>query len=68
MPCIMNAANEVAVAAFLAGRIHFLDIYAIIERTMEKCGVQKAPTLDDLFATDGEARRMAQGFLQEIGG
>ena len=68
MPCIMNAANEVAVAAFLAGRIHFLDIYAIIERTMEKCGVQKAPTLDDLFAADGEARRVAQGFLQEIGG
>ncbi len=68
MPCIMNAANEVAVAAFLAGRIHFLDIYAIIERTMEKCGVQKTPTLDDLFATDGEARRVAQGFLQEIGG
>ena len=68
MPCIMNAANEVAVAAFLAGRIHFLDIYAIIERTMEKCAVQKAPTLDDLFAADGEARRVAQGFLQEIGG
>ena len=68
MPCIMNAANEVAVAAFLAGRIHFLDIYAIIERTMEKCGVQKAPTLDDLFAADDEARRVAQDFLQEIGG
>ena len=68
MPCIMNAANEVAVAAFLAGRIHFLDIYAIIERTMEKCGVQKTPTLDDFFAADGEARRVAQGFLQEIGG
>lgn len=68
MPCIMNAANEVAVAAFLAGRIHFLDIYAIIERTMEKCSVQKTPTLDDLFAADGEARRVAQGFLQEIGG
>ena len=68
MPCIMNAANEVAVAAFLAGRIHFLDIYAIIERTMEKCGVQKTPTLDDLFAADDEARRVAQDFLQEIGG
>ena len=68
MPCVMNAANEVAVAAFLAGRILFLDIYAIIERTMETCGVQKAPTLDDLFAVDEEARRVAQDFLQEIGG
>ena len=68
MPCIMNAANEVAVAAFLAGKIRFLDIYAIIERTMEKCSVQKTPTLDDLFAADDEARRVAQGFLQEIGG
>ena len=35
---------------------------------MEKCGVQKAPTLDDLFAADDEARRVAQDFLQEIGG
>lgn len=68
MPCILNAANEVAVAAFLAGRVHFLDIYAIIERTMEKCGMQKAPALDDLFAADEEARRVAQEFLQEIGG
>ena len=68
MPCVLNAANEVAVAAFLRGRIRFLDIYAIIENTMEKCGVRKAPTLDDLFAVDEEARRVAQGFLQQIGG
>ena len=68
LPCVMNAANEVAVAAFLAERIRFLDIYAIIEHTMEKCSVQKAPSLDDLFAADAEARRVAQGFLQEIGG
>ena len=68
MPCVLNAANEVAVSAFLRGRIRFLDIYAIIENTMEKCGVRKAPTLDDLFAVDEEARRVAQGFLQQIGG
>lgn len=68
LPCVMNAANEVAVAAFLAERIRFLDIYVIIEHTMEKCSVQKAPSLDDLFAADAEARRVAQGFLQEIGG
>ena len=35
---------------------------------METCGVQKAPTLDDLFAADEEARRVTQDFLQEIGG
>ncbi len=68
LPCVMNAANEVAVAAFLAERIRFLDIYVIIEHTMEKCSVQKAPSLDDLFAADAEARRVAKGFLQEIGG
>lgn len=68
MPCVFNAANEVAVAAFLAGRIHFLDIYAIIEYTMENCGAEKSPTLDALFAADEEARRVAQGFLQKIGG
>lgn len=68
LPCVMNAANEVAVAAFLAERIRFLDIYVIIEHTMEKCSVQKAPSLDDLFAADAEARRVAQGFLQKIGG
>ncbi len=69
LPCVFNAANEIAVAAFLKGKIHFLDIYTIIEKTMEKSYSSKhIPTLDDLFAADSDARRVAQDFLQKIGG
>ena len=65
MPCTFNAANEVAVAAFLAGRIHFLDIYDIIEQTMMKRACTLSPTLEELFEEDRWAREYAAGLLEK---
>jgi 1-deoxy-D-xylulose-5-phosphate reductoisomerase len=58
-PCILNAANEVAVAAFLEDRIRFVDIYRVLEETLESTVYLPQPTLEDLFATDAEARQRA---------
>ena len=63
MPAIMNAANEVAVAAFLKERIGFLDIAATIERTMHAIAFVGKPTYDDYVATDREARMFAEGLV-----
>lgn len=65
MPCAFNAANEVAVAAFLKGEIKFLDIYDIIEETMLKHEVKQQPTLEMLFEEDKKARAFAQTLLQK---
>src|SRR5581483_3914835 len=62
-PCAYNAANEVAVAAFLAGRIGFLDIAAIVEETLARVDGLPAGSLDELVAADAEARRLAEGRL-----
>ena len=56
-PCVLNAADEVAVAAFLDGRIPFTGIAAVIERVLEEMPAQPVTHFDDLFATDAEARR-----------
>ena len=56
MPCIMNAANEVAVQDFIDGHIAFLDIADRIEQAMQNETFIATPTLDDLFATDREIR------------
>ena len=56
MPCIMNAANEVAVQMFLDGRISFLDIADRVEAAMQTAPFIADPTLDDLFETDKEIR------------
>jgi len=58
-PCAFNAANEVAVAAFLEGRIGFLDIAATVEETLTHVGGDTAGNLDELVAVDEEARRVA---------
>lgn len=63
MPAIMNAANEVAVAAFLKERIGFLDIANVVERTMHTVSFIEKPTYDDYVATDKEARRVAEGLV-----
>ncbi|MBR5642684.1 MAG: 1-deoxy-D-xylulose-5-phosphate reductoisomerase [Salinivirgaceae bacterium] len=63
MPAIMNAANEVAVAAFLKERIGFLDIAATIERTMHAIAFVGKPTYEDYVATDREARKYAEGLV-----
>ncbi len=60
-PTILNAANEIAVARFLEGRISFLDIAAIVEHTMEDMASRSFTTLDDVMEIDAEARRVAEG-------
>ena len=59
MPCILNAANEVVVAAFLQDRIGFLQMSDVIERTMWKASFIINPSYEDYVATDTEARRLA---------
>ncbi len=63
MPCILNAANEVAVAAFLEERAGFLQMSDVIARTMEKATFVARPTYEDYVQTDAEARRIAAEFL-----
>lgn len=58
-PCVINAANEIAVTAFLEDRISFLGMSEVIEQTMEQVGFIQTPTYDDYVATDTEARRVA---------
>ena len=64
MPCVLNAANEIAVWAFLKNRIGFLDITAVVEKTMAKIGFIANPTLDDYFESDGEARNFAASIMK----
>jgi 1-deoxy-D-xylulose-5-phosphate reductoisomerase len=64
MPCILNAANEIAVFAFLKNRIGFLDMTEVVERTMEKITFIEQPTLDEYFETDGEARSFAATLIK----
>jgi len=63
-PCVLNAANEIAVYAFLKNRIGFLDMTELIERTLDKIAFIAHPTLDDYFETDGEARNFAASLIQ----
>lgn len=63
-PCVFNAANEVAVGAFLKGAIHFLDIYDIIEQTMLARETILGPTLEELFEEDRWARAYASKLLE----
>ena len=65
MPCVFNAANEVAVADFLSGDIYFLDIYDIIEETMLKRETILEPELEELFEEDRWAREFAKGLLKK---
>jgi 1-deoxy-D-xylulose-5-phosphate reductoisomerase len=58
-PIILNAANEVAVAAFLSEKIGFLDIAGIVEMTLQSMGNRAIETLEDVAASDHEARRRA---------
>jgi len=62
-PCAFNAANEVAVAAFLDGRLPFLGIAATVEETMAEVGGASARDLDDLVEADRTARRLAERAL-----
>ena len=63
MPCIVNAANEVVVDAFLHDRISFLGMSRVIEQTMERVSYLRQPTYDDYVATDAVARRIASELI-----
>ena len=65
MPCILNAANEVCVAAFLKERVGFLQMSDVIERTMQRTAFITTPTYDDYVATDAEARRIAEELITQ---
>ncbi|GAB0116833.1 1-deoxy-D-xylulose-5-phosphate reductoisomerase [Acidisoma sp. 7E03] len=62
-PAIMNAANEVAVAAFLARRIGFLDILGTVEAVLDAMGTLPAPDLDAIIAIDAAARQAADALI-----
>jgi 1-deoxy-D-xylulose-5-phosphate reductoisomerase len=63
MPCILNAANEIAVYAFLKNRIGFLDMTEVVEQTMQKISFIEKPNLLEYFETDGEARNFAASLI-----
>jgi 1-deoxy-D-xylulose-5-phosphate reductoisomerase len=63
-PCVLNAANEIAVYAFLRNRIGFLEMTELIEKTLEKINYIATPSLEDYFETDGEARNFAASLIQ----
>jgi len=63
-PCAFNAADEIAVAAFLEERIAFLDVPAVVETALARVSGSPARDLDELQAADAEARRIAEGALR----
>ncbi|HEY6503584.1 MAG TPA: 1-deoxy-D-xylulose-5-phosphate reductoisomerase [Chitinophagaceae bacterium] len=64
LPSIMNAANEIAVYAFLRNRINFLDMTDVVEKTMQKITYIEKPTLEEYFESDGEARTFAADLIR----
>ncbi len=68
VPCVLNAAHEVALDGFIAGQIGFLDMAGLVENTISSIKVSNgATTLDDVFAADREARRTARALLERHG-
>lgn len=64
VPCVLNAANEIAVYAFLRNRIGFLDMTDVIERTMQKVSYIPSPSLEQYYESDGEARNYAADLIK----
>lgn len=67
-PCVMNGANEIAVARFLDGKIGFLQMTDVVAETMSQVPFAANPTMDDLYATDTEARKKATEICSRIQG
>ena len=65
MPCILNAANEIAVEAFLNDKIGFCEMTQIIEQSMQKINYIKHPELDDLINTDKETREFSKILIKK---
>ena len=63
LPCILHAANEIAVYAFLRNRLGFLDMTEVVEQTMQKMPFIQNPTLEEYFESDGEARSFAASLI-----
>jgi len=66
-PCVLNAADEVAVGAFLDGRIPFTAIAEVVERTLDAIPATPPSHFDDLYAVDAEARERARELIQAVG-
>jgi 1-deoxy-D-xylulose-5-phosphate reductoisomerase len=66
-PCVLNAADEVAVSAFLGGRIPFTAIAGVVERTLEALPAVSPGHFEDLYAVDAEARERARELIQAAG-
>jgi len=64
-PCVLNAANEVAVHAFLGGRLPFMGIPAVIEQTLERVPPAAVHSFDSLYQADGDARAVAADLLKD---
>jgi 1-deoxy-D-xylulose-5-phosphate reductoisomerase len=62
--CTLNAANEIAVHAFLAGRLRFMDIAAVIEETLATLPAERVHSFESLGDADGRARRVAAGLVE----
>ena len=65
-PAILNAANEEAVAAFLIGKVGFLDIARIVDETLERMSFKNIRSIDELLSIDANARRLAQGLVADF--
>ena len=65
-PCVLNAANEVAVHAFLSGRLGFLDIARVIEGTLETSEAEPVRRFEDLYEADAEARTRAGSLIEGL--
>ena len=66
MPCIINAANEIAVKGFLNNNIGFLAMSDIVETCMQKIAYKAQPQLDDYLNTDKETRIFAQNLIEQM--
>jgi 1-deoxy-D-xylulose-5-phosphate reductoisomerase len=66
-PCVLNAANEVAVHAFLDGRLPFLGIPAVITEALEQLPAEPVHAFDSLYAADREARAVAGELIHAVG-
>jgi 1-deoxy-D-xylulose-5-phosphate reductoisomerase len=64
LPAVMNAANEIAVYAFLRNRVNFLDMTDVIEKTMQKVSFVQTPTLEEYYESDGMARNYAADLIK----
>jgi 1-deoxy-D-xylulose-5-phosphate reductoisomerase len=68
LPCALNAADEIAVAAFLEGRLAYLGIPEVIERVLARTARVRLEGMDDVLTADAEARRMAQEEVRRVAG